>query len=634
MVKPKQEGAMSKIIGAIKNKVSRLGNQPTVESGNTGTNIYNGIIAEDFNPKLQFPESIHIFDKMRRGDGTVAGLLEAMKQPIISAKWAIRAASEDAKDVEVANFISYALFNRLNFKGFLEEALTFNEFGFKYFEKIFVQDECDSKYPGFIFWKKFASRLQTAHYKWGIDGEKWVDDLPTGVTQQIMGFTDEVDELNPETYPTIPWEKLILFTRKREGNNFEGISCLRAAYKHWFFLDMLYKVASVSAERYGVGIPWAKTKAGAGKPTEAKLDVMLSDIRSQEQSYVRLNSDVAEWGIMTPNGDAKAGAIQNLIDHHVKKLYDGVLAGFLNLTGGDGGSNAMSRDQSSFFLQGLRSQAEYVREIMQDQIDELVKKNFVGIKNPPTLTVTNIGNVSIDEMINAMVSAKEGGLLTTNPNDENAVREILDLQPLPEKDEEDMELDRLENQMDILQMEIITMDDDEQEETDSENEEEPQDGDPAMKEEDATKEEMCEFFGEELGMSVWKFVGEGETMPQEQKDKIAEALRKKSNDTIENDIAKDTQSKILSGTKQSILQKLEAVRAELKSFREKSQSLDTKAKKAFNKQMKETIAVLKAERDQLIQDRINVNSKITNRKKEVGAMRKERKLQEKIKKNH
>lgn len=633
----KNDSPINRVVSAIKDRFSRLGNQPTVASGRTGTSIYAGMINEEFNPELTFPHSIEVYDRMRKGDGTVSGLLEAIKQPIISAKWGIRPASEDEKDVEIANFITYALFSRLNFKGFLEEALTYNDFGFKYFEKVFVRDKEDPKYPDFIFWKAFASRLQSAHYKWTIDGKDWKDGHPAGVTQQLVGATDEIG-VGGDTHPTIPWEKLILFTRKREGDNFEGISCLRSAYKHWYYLDMLYKVASVSAERYGVGFPWAKLKAGAGKATESKVDEMLANVRSQEQSYVRINSDVEEWGIMTPNGDAKAGAIQNLIDHHAKKLYESVLAGFLNLTSGDGGSNAMSRDQSSFFLRGLHSQAEYIREIVQDHIEELVRINFQQVEKFPTLTVTNIGTVSIDEIVNAIVSAKNGGLLTSSMNDENAVREILNLQPLPEKDEQDIELDRLENELDLLQMEMIMAPDDEEEEPEAEEDsaddepKSPAEDEEPKEEEPVTEKELTEFFGSEVGRATWLFVAEGDELTQEHKDRIAEALRKKSNDTIENDIAKDTQSNILKGNKAQILAKLESVRAVLKSFREKSQGMDAKAKRAFNKQMKDTIAQLKKERDQLIQDRINVNTRIKDRKKEVSANRKERKLQEKIKK--
>jgi len=49
----KQESAVGKIVQAIKTKFSRLGNNPTVESGRSGTSLFSGIISEEFNPDLQ-----------------------------------------------------------------------------------------------------------------------------------------------------------------------------------------------------------------------------------------------------------------------------------------------------------------------------------------------------------------------------------------------------------------------------------------------------------------------------------------------------------------------------------------------------------------------------------------------------
>jgi len=41
------------------------------EIGGTGTEIYGGIIIEDYNNKLEFPKSVDVFDQMRKGDATV-----------------------------------------------------------------------------------------------------------------------------------------------------------------------------------------------------------------------------------------------------------------------------------------------------------------------------------------------------------------------------------------------------------------------------------------------------------------------------------------------------------------------------------------------------------------------------------
>jgi hypothetical protein len=186
--------------------------------------------------------------------------------------------------------VTHNLFEKVKFKHFLRESLGFLDFGFYYFEKTFeVKD-------GMIEWKEFAPRLPKAHYLWS-DGSEWIDGHPSGITQQV----NTTDEKKVMTL-TIPWQKLILFSYEREGNNFEGVSILRNAYKHYFYKDLLYKVSSISSERYGVGIPTAQVKSTTSKENKLKIDNSLKNIRSNEQSYLSYTDDVVKMEIMTPNG--------------------------------------------------------------------------------------------------------------------------------------------------------------------------------------------------------------------------------------------------------------------------------------------------------------------------------------------
>lgn len=63
-----------------------------VEHGTTGTEIMSGMIQEEYNNDLAFPESIIAYDEMRKSDGAVAALLRSIKQPLVSAEWEVQAA--------------------------------------------------------------------------------------------------------------------------------------------------------------------------------------------------------------------------------------------------------------------------------------------------------------------------------------------------------------------------------------------------------------------------------------------------------------------------------------------------------------------------------------------------------------
>lgn len=130
----------------------------------------------------------------------------------------------------------------------------------------------------------------------------------------------------------IPWDKLVIFSYEKEGNNFEGVSILRNAYKHYFYKDLLYKISSISSERYGVGIPSAQVKSSTTDKAKIAIDKALKNIRSNEQSYLSYTEDVVKLEILTPNGSGVGTQIEQGISHHDKKIYDSILAGFLNLT--------------------------------------------------------------------------------------------------------------------------------------------------------------------------------------------------------------------------------------------------------------------------------------------------------------
>jgi hypothetical protein len=86
-------------------------NQPiTQEIGQTGTYIVGGYLADhDYNAELTGWTRVGKYDQMRKGDATVRASLLAVNLPILSADWYIEPASEDAKDVEVADFVKKEL---------------------------------------------------------------------------------------------------------------------------------------------------------------------------------------------------------------------------------------------------------------------------------------------------------------------------------------------------------------------------------------------------------------------------------------------------------------------------------------------------------------------------------------------
>lgn len=404
-----------------------------MEFGETGTQIFSGYISEDYNEKWRnLPDRLQLIDEMRNSDGAIEGGLKAIKNPILAAKYFIEPYSEDPRDLEVAEFVHEALFVRINFQHFWEEALNHVDDGASLFEKVFCIED------GRVWWERFAPRELKSLERWGIVGEPWIKGHPAGITQRLNSTDETTENTGGErtqtNQPTIPWKKLIRFTNAQKGNNFEGRSVLRAAYIHYYMKNLLYKISGIAADRFGVGIPTAKIKNGISAKDKKKLEKALQNLRANEQSYLLVNEYVLELSILAQKETSGAHRLfEYLINHHDKKIYDSLLLGFLNLTSGDGGSNALSEDQSSFFLLCEQNLDNYMRGVMDCHIKELVDYNFTGLEGYPTLKSTNLGSTSLDEQVSSIATAKREGMLTWSNTDEDKLREEL---KLPERDEE------------------------------------------------------------------------------------------------------------------------------------------------------------------------------------------------------
>lgn len=185
--------------------------------GASGTKIFGGKIYEEYNPKLQGLKGLETFEEMRRSDAQINACLLAIELPIRSTLWYIEpgstmnaegeAETSDA-DKEIKEFVEKCMFDTMDttFDDFLRQSLTMCTFGFSIFEKIWKRDGDK------IVLKDLAQRLARTVESWNRDKETG----KYGIMQQIL-MNDEGKPFNV----TIPPEKLLIFSFRREGANME-----------------------------------------------------------------------------------------------------------------------------------------------------------------------------------------------------------------------------------------------------------------------------------------------------------------------------------------------------------------------------------------------------------------------------
>ena len=398
--------------------------------GDTGTMRYGGFFYEDYDAEwADVQRRVAIVEQMRRGDAQVAMLLKACKAPILAAEWDVKVDSEDPKHKEQEEFIRKNIFGmKRPWKNFLRQALTSIDFGFSVFEI------CLEMKQGRFWLKDLAPRIQHSIYRWKLS------DGTHGITQLLR--TDEAQN----TYVEIPINKLCIFTHDQEGDDITGIPVLRYAFKHWFLKNNLYQISAISAERFGVGIPYFKMPPGAGPQDRDAAESIAANLRSSEVSNIILPNG---WDvqILTPQGSSGGSQdIKSQIDEHNRMILNAGLAGFLGLGTSDTGSFALEKGHEGFFLTEIENKVSSLAEEFTNQvIRRLIDLNFGEQKIYPKLHYTHVGKENKTEMatwINTLVTA---GLLKPDVQLMEWARDNFKIVPFTEEQKEMLELQEVES---------------------------------------------------------------------------------------------------------------------------------------------------------------------------------------------
>lgn len=389
-----------------------------IEIGKSGTNIFAGIVKEEYLSDLSGERGMKKYDEMRKSDATVKAALSAVQLPIRRAQWFVTPASEDERDIEIQQFVERCLFEEMSitWDDFIRQALLETVYGVMVFEKVFDIRNIDGK--PMIVWKKFAPRLPRSITSW----------------QQADG-TDGIQQLtNSGGFVSIPMDKLIIFVNEKEGDNWNGVSLLRSAYKPWYIKSNLETIDAVAHERQGLGVPFVKLANGASKEDEAKAQTILENMRASENGYL-----VEPDGVSVDFKDMKASTAKDAaraIDYHDRQISKAVLAQFLSLGSGPSGSRALSEDHSTLFLQSIEAIANGIVDVINKYaIKQLVDLNFQNVEKYPKLDYAGISRTDIDKLTTSYQRLVQTGGIKPTEADEKYLRKIMGL---PERDESDM----------------------------------------------------------------------------------------------------------------------------------------------------------------------------------------------------
>ncbi len=384
---------------------------PLISLGAPGTSFFAGIIGDsgEYNEDFHWRDAVLIYDQMLRGDAVPAMIREAVEQPILAADWTIKPGSDDPADAEIASFVETCLFHELcyetstgrkleqSFAEVLAHILLHVWYGFTGLETCYRMD------GEWVKWARFTPLLPRTFYKW------WV-----GPDTELEGIQQYTFLDYHYAYVDIPADKLLLFSHRREGNNYEGVSVLRACYKHWWFVQQFEKIQAVGIEREAASFPVVFYPEGVTEDEKRIAQKFSANMRVNEQMGGALPNT---WDVRYPEHQAPfQAAVENAIDYHTQQIARRVLANFLNLGTTKHGSYSADKSQGIRFLDSLQSIPKYICSVFNTAIRRLVDYNFERPDVYPELTCSRLAIQDIEAIASALFELTQGSQPLIHPN--------------------------------------------------------------------------------------------------------------------------------------------------------------------------------------------------------------------------
>ncbi len=298
---------------------------------------------------------------MRKQDGTARAIYSILTMPILSNPYTIEPADDSAEAKKQADFVNECLTLPPHQGGMstpfhlvIADMLRAVLEGWRGYEKVFTLRD------GKVVYSKIAPR----------------DNQITTIMQDDRGGFNGLRQYAyiGQSYKmvTIPVQYSFVFTFGKENHPLYGESAFLSAFYHYDKKHRLYYLGNQAAQQFA--IPPKKVTAPANAKQES-LDTVVDAVGAlSTNSTVGLPAGF-EADTLTAAGKFD---VMPLIDHHNAEMARSVMAHFMMLgTGSEGGSWALSKDQTDMFVLALRSVMHSIEEHINSYIiPDLIEYNF------------------------------------------------------------------------------------------------------------------------------------------------------------------------------------------------------------------------------------------------------------------
>jgi hypothetical protein len=417
---------------------------PNLEpKGGSGRYNTNGFLDfDEINALLRGKEGLRAFYKMWKTDSDARKTLLMIVAAVVGGTWDIEPAGIDdkenpttAEEEEQAEFARWALWESMDpdLPAHLWEAMTVvGRDGFAPFEQIYRVAEWNGR-------SVFA--LDILDLRRPISVDAWPQDGPrlAGIVQFTPGTRNGV----PIGRAAVAAKDLVYYRLGAEGDNWEGESLLRPAYKHWKYKDAIERMQAMGIERTALGVPTGYPPTDAGADQLEAFDAFLANMRAGDATYFRAPGPKAEhadpgqgwhWEFVTP-GTSRGDSVMipEALKYHSDKIAGSVLEEFMRQGMDKVGTNATADTQQDPFMALCEAIVTIVLEapINRQLIPRLIDYNFTASRYPK-LKCSLLDTTTLTELATYVGTLAKAGAIRPEPRLEAFLRQRADL---PEADE-------------------------------------------------------------------------------------------------------------------------------------------------------------------------------------------------------
>ena len=386
------------------------------ETGKTGLAVWNGQVSESYTHKLEWPSAFSVYDEMRRRDPTIRTMWNAMVMLARTANWYFEPESEEAEDAAAAEFLNDAIEDMSQtVDDAIEDALTCVLFGWSWLELVYKRRD-----DGRIGWKKWAVRRQSSFHKWRFDEEGGLQ----GLVQRPAPDYEEIE---------IPIQKSLHFTFQRDGGNPEGWALLESLYETWYYLKNLQIINGIGWQRTFVGLPVFRFLEKPSAEDKTQVERTGEALTVDAKQYVSVPEKV-EFSLES-TANANASTLLDTIKYYRLLMLQSMLADFINLGSGEVGSFALGSDKSQLFLMAVDGMLDRLAGIVNRfAVPRLLEYN-AGITGSARLVHSKVEKPNIAALGEWLQQVS--ALLTWTPEDENWLRQRMEMPQVSEEVEEE-----------------------------------------------------------------------------------------------------------------------------------------------------------------------------------------------------